>query len=150
MRTVMTDDLEGSGQWRDQVEFRLGRVEATVEEQARLRAAMDEDLGDVKAALGAHKNLLQSLHDTQQEHTARLEELRAGQQELRAGQQQLRADHEELRAGHEELRAGHEELREYVRVGFEDMRSRFDRVHVGIDAIQVLLTRNIEQENRES
>ena len=139
----MTDDLEGSGQWRDQVEFRLGRVEATVEEQARLRAAMDEDLGDVKAALGAHKNLLQSLHDTQQEHTARLEELRAGQQELRAGQQQLRADHEELRAGHEELR-------EYVRVGFEDMRSRFDRVHVGIDAIQVLLTRNIEQENRES
>jgi septal ring factor EnvC (AmiA/AmiB activator) len=81
----MTDDLEGSGQWRDSVETRLGKLEVTVEEQARLRAAMDEYLGNLKAELGAHKRLIQSIHDTQSDHTARLERLETGQKELRTG-----------------------------------------------------------------
>ena len=77
----MTDDLEDSGQWRDSVETRLGRLEVTVEEQARLRAAMDEDL----SKLHVERDLLQALHDTQSEHTAQLRELQTGQQELRTG-----------------------------------------------------------------
>jgi hypothetical protein len=75
----MSGDLEDSRQWRDSVEARLGRLETTVEEQARLRAAMDEDL----SKLHVERKLLQSLHDTQQEHTAQLRELREGQGELR-------------------------------------------------------------------
>jgi hypothetical protein len=74
----MTDDLEDSGQWRDSVETRLGRLEVTVEEQARLRAAMDEDL----SKLHVERDLLQALHDTQQDHTAQLAELR---QEVETG-----------------------------------------------------------------
>ena len=40
----MTDDLEDSGHWRDSGETRLLKLEFTVGEQARLRAAMDKDL----------------------------------------------------------------------------------------------------------
>lgn len=44
----MTDDLENSGQWRDTVETRLSTLETKVEEEARLRAAMDEDLSGAR------------------------------------------------------------------------------------------------------
>jgi chromosome segregation ATPase len=64
----MADDLENSGQWRDAVETRLSTLEAKVEEEARLRAAMDEDLSGARA----DRNMLQALHDTQSEHTATL------------------------------------------------------------------------------
>jgi serine/threonine protein kinase HipA of HipAB toxin-antitoxin module len=64
----MADDLENSGQWRDAVETRLSTLEAKVEEEARLRAAMDEDLSGARA----DRNMLQALHDTQSEHSATL------------------------------------------------------------------------------
>jgi chromosome segregation ATPase len=64
----MADDLADSGKWRDRVETRLGKLEASVEEQARLRAAMDEDL----RKLHVERKMLQAIQDTQSDHTRRL------------------------------------------------------------------------------
>jgi chromosome segregation ATPase len=116
----------------ESLEGRVSKLEATVGEQARLRAAMDGDLGDMKAALGVHKDLLQSLHDTQQDHTKRLTRLETGQDKL----------HERL--GAVEGRLGAVEGR------LGAVESTLTIVHAGVDAIQGLLTRNIEQENPES
>jgi predicted nuclease with TOPRIM domain len=75
----MTNDLEDSGQWRSTVDSRLGTLETRVKEEARLRAAMDEDL----TSLHVTRDLLQSLHDTQSDHTGRLTKLETGQEELK-------------------------------------------------------------------
>lgn len=83
----MTDDLENSGQWRDRVESRLSTLEARVDEEARLRAAMDSDLSGARA----DRKMLQSLHDTQSDHTAKLKKLGEGVDELRRGHQKILA-----------------------------------------------------------
>jgi hypothetical protein len=67
----VTNDLEGSTQWRDTIETRLGTLEVKVGEEARLRAAMDKDLSGVRV----EKKVLQALQNTQSEHTTKLREL---------------------------------------------------------------------------
>ena len=64
----MTDDLEDFTQWRGSVEERLGTLNKTVERESGLRAAMDEEL----RKLHVERDLLQALHDTQQDHNGRL------------------------------------------------------------------------------
>jgi chromosome segregation ATPase len=93
----MTDDLEDSSQWRGSVETRMGTLEtaavkqeAALQDQADLRAAMDSDMGELKAEFRPQRSMLQALHDTQQEHTVRLTRLETGQDQLRAGQDELR------------------------------------------------------------
>lgn len=88
----MTDDLEDFARWRDRIEARVTMLEtasdghaAAIGIQKGLRTAMDEDISKMQAEFRAQRGLLQALHDTQQEHTAQLRELRAGQEELRAG-----------------------------------------------------------------
>jgi chromosome segregation ATPase len=71
----MANDLENSGQWRSRVDTRLGTPETRVDDEARLRAAMDEDMSNLKVEFRAQRSLLQALHDTQQEHTGRLENI---------------------------------------------------------------------------
>jgi chromosome segregation ATPase len=68
---VMTD-LDDFAQWRGSVDDRLGRLETKVETEAHLRAAMDKDMGNLHAEFRAQRSMLQALHDTQQDHTARL------------------------------------------------------------------------------
>jgi hypothetical protein len=68
----MTDDLEDFTQWRGSVEERLGTLESKVETEAHLRATMDSDMGKLHAEFRAQRSILQALHDTQQDHTARL------------------------------------------------------------------------------
>jgi hypothetical protein len=96
----MSDDLGGSAEWRDSIESRVGRLEVTVETEARLRAQMDRDLSNLGVKLDAQGRLLQALADTQSEHTAilaehtailadhttRLTKLEAGMERLEAGQ----------------------------------------------------------------
>ena len=41
----MTGDLEDFARWRGSVDDRLGKLEAKVETEAHLRAAMDRDMG---------------------------------------------------------------------------------------------------------
>jgi septal ring factor EnvC (AmiA/AmiB activator) len=68
----MTDDLTEMRGRQDRLEGRVTVLEATVKEEASLRAKMDSDLGEMKATLIAHKHSLQALHDTQTDHTKRL------------------------------------------------------------------------------
>jgi hypothetical protein len=68
----MTDDLADPQQWRDSIETRVGTLEETAKTQARLRAAMDFDMGKMQAEFRAQRSMLQALHDTQQDHTRRL------------------------------------------------------------------------------
>ena len=88
----MADDLEDSAQWRDGVETRLGRLEVTVEEQARLRAAMDD-----LSRLHVERDLLQALHDTQQEHTAQLRDHTARLARLETGLERVHVGVETIR-----------------------------------------------------
>ena len=83
----MTDDLEDSGQWRDSGETRLG-----------------EDL----SKLHLERDLLQALHDTQQDHTARLTRLETGLGELR---QEVR----EVQTGFGRVQVGVEAIRDQIR-----------------------------------
>jgi hypothetical protein len=64
----MDNDLEDFTQWRGSVEERLGTLDETVKREAGLRAAMDEEL----TKLHVERDLLQALHDTQQDHNGRL------------------------------------------------------------------------------
>jgi uncharacterized coiled-coil protein SlyX len=68
----MTDDLEDFSQWRDSIESRLGTLEAKVEAEAHLRAAMDEDMGTLSAKFGVQEKLIQAISVTQSEHTTQL------------------------------------------------------------------------------
>jgi hypothetical protein len=68
----MTDDLEDPQQWRDSIEARVGTLEETAKTEARLRAAMDFDMGKMQAEFRAQRSMLQALHDVQQDHTRRL------------------------------------------------------------------------------
>lgn len=68
----MTDDLTEMRGRQDRLKGRVTVLEATVKEEAGLRAKMDSDLGEMKATLIAHKHSLQALHDTQSDHTKRL------------------------------------------------------------------------------
>src|SRR5215471_13802102 len=74
-RTIlMTDGLEDSAQWRDEIETRVGTLEVTVETEAQVRAKMDQDMSDLKLEFRAQRGLLQALQETQSEHTAILRE----------------------------------------------------------------------------
>jgi hypothetical protein len=95
----MANDLEDSRQWRDTIETRLDRVEVRVEEEARLRAAMDKDLSGVRV----ERNVLQALQDTQSEHTTLLMEHTTL---LREHTTQLRELDEKMRTGCERLQVG--------------------------------------------
>ncbi len=109
----MSDDLGGFAEWRDSIESRIGRVEDTVETEARLRAQMDRDLSNLGVKLDAQGRLLQALADTQSAHTAiltdhtvRLTRLEAGMERLEAGMERLEARTERLEARTERLEVG--------------------------------------------
>lgn len=68
----MTDDLADMHDRQDRLEGRVAVLEATVKEEAALRAKMDSDIGEMKATQNAHTRSLQALHDTQSDHTRRL------------------------------------------------------------------------------
>ncbi len=127
----MADDLEDSGQWRHSVETRLGSLEARVEQEAGLRAAMDRDMGDLKAGFRVQLKLIEAISRTQSEHTAQLRELRQDVQGLREGQQGLRQDVQSLREGQQSLREDMQDLREKVLVGVELINHKLDRLVTG-------------------
>jgi len=113
----MANDLEGSGQWRSTIEKRLGTLETRVGEEAGLRAAMDQDL----TRLHVTRDMLQSLHDTQSDHTRRLTTLEDGQQELK-----VRLEKVEGRLG--------------------VVEGKLDKVHVGVQLIVGKLDRVIGED----
>jgi len=54
------------------MESRVSTLEATVEQEARARAGMDEDMSDLRLKLNAQERMLKSLSKTQSDHTAKL------------------------------------------------------------------------------
>jgi len=102
----MSDDLEGFAEWRDSIESRMGRLEATVETEARLRAQMDRDLSNLGVKLDAQGRLLQALADTQSEHTAILADHTARLTRLEAGQADHTARLNRLETGQAKILAG--------------------------------------------
>jgi len=102
----MINDLEGFPQWRDNIEARVSTLEATVEAEARVRAQMDNDIGDLKIESRAQRRMLQALAETQSEHTATLADHTARLIRLEAGQAKLEAGQAKLEAGQEKLEAG--------------------------------------------
>ena len=102
----MSDDLGGFAEWRDGIESRVGRLEDTVETEARLRAQMDRDLSNLGVKLDAQGRLLQALADTQSVHTAILADHTVRLTRLEASMERLEARTERLEARTERLEAG--------------------------------------------
>jgi len=99
----MTLDVAELADWRDNIEARVSRLEATSDQQVAkadyqgaLLMSMDEDLGKIQVEFRAQRALLQALRTTQVEDSARISRLEAGQQELRAGQARLLAGVESI------------------------------------------------------
>jgi chromosome segregation ATPase len=118
----MADDFEDFSQWRGGVEERLSTLEAKVETEAHLRAAMDRDMGTLSAKLGVQGKLIQAIAKTQSDHTRRLRTIdgKLGQVEGRLGQVEGRLGQVEGRLG--------------------QVEDKLDLVHVGVKAIHTLLT----------
>jgi chromosome segregation ATPase len=97
----MTDDLTQMRGRQDRLEGRVAVLEATVKEEAGLRAKMDSDLGEMKATLIAHQHSLQALHETQSDHTRRLTRIedKVGKIEGRVGKIEDRVGKIEDRVG---------------------------------------------------
>lgn len=102
----MSDDLEGFAEWQGTIESRVTTLEVTVKTEARVRAQMDKDISDMSAKLDAHGRLLQALHETQTDHTARLSRLEAGMERLEGRTERLEARSERLEAGQAKVLAG--------------------------------------------
>ena len=83
----MDDDLSDLRNRQTRTERRMTDLEAKVDEQAGLRAKMDEELGTVQATLNAHTQSLNALQEVQGDHTRRLTRIegRLGNVEGRLG-----------------------------------------------------------------
>jgi hypothetical protein len=68
--------------------------------------AIHSDLGEVRQQFLIQKGMLQTLHLTQNDHTAALRELRTGQDELRRGLTGVRGELTEVRGELTEVRVG--------------------------------------------
>ena len=118
----MTDDLEDFARWRGSVDDRLGKLEAKVETEAHLRAAMDRDMGTLSAKFGVQERLIQAISETQSDHT-----------------RQLRTINGRLEKVDGRLEKVDGRL-EKVEGKLEKVEGKLDLVHVGVQAIHTLLT----------
>src|SRR6185437_8415124 len=135
----MADDLENSGEWRDTVDARLSTLEARVDEEARLRAAMDEDLSGARA----ERKVLQALHDTQSEHTRQLREhgvqLREHGVQLKEHGAQLKEHGAQLKEHGAQLKEHGAQLKK-LQEGVDELRTGQQKVLVGVE----LITRKLD------
>lgn len=90
-----------------------------IKRQEGLRAAMDEDVSKVQMEFRAQRGLLQSLHLTQQEHTALLNE-------------------------HSVRLTTIEGRLENVEGRLEKVEGTLDKVHTGVEAIRQMLDRTAD------
>jgi hypothetical protein len=111
----MEKGLEDFPRWRDGIESRVGTLETKVGTEAHLRAAMDKDMGTLSAKFGVQEKLIQAIALTQSDHTALLRD-------------------------HTALLRDHTERLTRLEVGQEQLQTKLDRVHVGVEAIHTLLT----------
>jgi chromosome segregation ATPase len=117
----MADELTALRDRQDKLEGRVERLESTVEREAMLRAKMDEDQSNVTATLKAHGRSLQALHDTQQDHTRRLE------------------DHTRLLEDHTRLLEDHTRRLTRIEGDLGEVKEKLETVHIGVHVILDLL-----------
>jgi hypothetical protein len=125
----MTDDLADPQQWRDNIEARVGTLEATVTTEAQLRATMDFDMGKMQAEFRAQRSMLQALHVTQQDHNRRLtgvEGRLTGVEGRLTGVEGRLTGVEGRLTGVEDRLTGVEGGLELVRVGVEAIHGKLD------------------------
>jgi hypothetical protein len=86
----MIEDRAELAKWQRRTDARLATLEAVSDEHVdkinNQRGSLDaihEDLGEMRGHFLTQKEMLQSLHLTQNEHTAALRELRTGLTEVR-------------------------------------------------------------------
>ena len=75
------------------------RKEELVIDETGTLASMERDMAAFQVESRAQRSMLQALHLTQNEHTAALRELRAGQRSLEQGLAEVREGLVEVRAG---------------------------------------------------
>jgi hypothetical protein len=68
----MASELDEIRRRQDIFEVRLTTLEVKVEAEARMRAAMDHDISDIKIEQRVQRGLLQAVAITQSEHSTRL------------------------------------------------------------------------------
>ena len=109
----MTVALEEFTEWRDSVEVRLDRLESVSDQHTEkfdqaedLLGSIDEDLSKLQVEFRAQRKMLQALHLTQSDHTARLTRLETGVQGLNAKVQKLDGRVERLESGMQKVEAG--------------------------------------------
>jgi chromosome segregation ATPase len=68
----MASELDEIRRRQDSFEVRLATLEVKVEAEARMRAAMDHDISDIKIEQRAQRGLLQAVAITLSEHSAQL------------------------------------------------------------------------------
>ncbi len=106
----MTDDLEDSSQWRDSVESRLGTLETAAAEQ---KAAL-KDQADLRATMDEELGTLGA-------KVGLIKALSKTQSE------------------HTALLRDHTARLSDLKAGQEDMRTKLDLVHLGVESIHTLL-----------
>jgi chromosome segregation ATPase len=133
----MADDLTEMRGRQDRLEGKVAVLEATVKEEAGLRAKMDSDLSEMKATLIAHKHSLQALHDTQSDHTKRLTRIENKVENIEGKVEDI-----ENRVGNIENRVGNIENR----VG--NIEQKLGDVRIGVHAILDLLDTHLARKPR--
>jgi chromosome segregation ATPase len=109
----MTVTREEFTPWQRRTEARLATLETVSDEHVdkigSQRGSLDaihSDFGEMRQQFLIQKGMLQTLHLTQNDHTAALRGLRTGQDELRLGQEGLRRELTEMRVELTETRVG--------------------------------------------
>jgi chromosome segregation ATPase len=102
----MTVELEEFTEWRHRVDARLGRLEAVSDEYVdkinNQRGSLDAihaDLGEMRGYFVRQQGMLQALHITQSEHTARLTRLEVRAEALDVQVQGLKAGMQKVQVG---------------------------------------------------
>jgi chromosome segregation ATPase len=119
----MRDRQDRFDERQGRFDARLTTLEETIKTEANLRAAMDQDISDIKIEQRAQRGLLQAVAVTQGEHTTRLTAI-------------------EGRLGNVEQRLGNVEGR------LGTVESTLGNVQIGVQTIITMLDRHIADHGR--
>jgi chromosome segregation ATPase len=138
----MSTELDEMRQRQDRFEVRLATLEDKVETQARMRAAMDQDISDIKQEQRAQRGLLQAVATTQSEHTARFITIEG----RLVGMDDRLTRVEGRLTGVEDRLTGVEDRLTGVETDMAQVKSTLGNVQVGVQTIIAILDRKIDEE----
>jgi chromosome segregation ATPase len=122
----MSTQLAEMSERQDAFDVRLTTLEEKFEAEASMRAAMAQDISDIKIEQRAQRGMLQAVGVTLSEHSARLSGV-----ETRLDRVETRLDRVEDRLSNVDTRLGNVETR------LGNVETRLDRVEHGLGTVQV-------------